>query len=137
MNTDKHRFGQRTNRHGDSSFLCPSTGHAGRSLQQHRALHGFGDVKVYRRAYWAERGRENIAAGLTWGGEPRRRPPAPELAEVHGVARKVIRNQQRAQRFMAQGLTWRGTKRKRRPVAHLVRVAWNEFRSQRDVGSNL
>lgn len=77
----------------------------------HPELHGFGDMKVYRRAYWQKRGRENVAAGLTWNGEPRKRQN--DLPRVHGTKRHVIRNQQRAEKFIAQGLTWRGTPRKR------------------------
>ena len=98
-----------------------------KTKRAHPELHGFGDQKVYDRAYWHKRGRENIAAGLTWHGEKRKRELRPDLAEVHGNARHVIKNQERAERFMAQGLTWRGTVRKKRsarvvtPVEQLYR----------------
>lgn len=80
----------------------------------HPELHRFGDAKVYQRAYWQKRGRENIAAGLTWNGQPRKRALRSDLAQVHGQPRHVRTNQQRAERFMAHGLTWRGTPRKYR-----------------------
>jgi hypothetical protein len=46
---------------------------------QHPELHGFGDVRVYDRAYRQKRAKQNMAAGLTWRGKPRKRPLRPEL----------------------------------------------------------
>jgi hypothetical protein len=94
----------------------------------HPELHGFGDQKVYRRAYWQKRGQENMAASLTWGGGKRRRETRPDLATIHGTRRHVIRNQERAERFMAQGLTCRGTPRKRKPANPLFEL-WKTERA--------
>jgi hypothetical protein len=81
--------------------------------RQHPELHGFGDSKVYDRAYNQKRGKENMAAGKTWRGHQRKRPVRPELEGLHGNKRHAIVHQMRAEKFMAQGLNWRGQPRKR------------------------
>lgn len=99
-------------------------------MNKYPALHSFGDQKIYRRAYWAWRGKLNIEAGLKWNGEDRIRKIDLTLLSVHGNKRRAIRNQQRAERFMAEGKTWRGTIPKRRPIAKKVKANWEKFRAE-------
>lgn len=90
---------------------------------QHPELHGLGNTRLYDRAYRQKRGRENVAAGLTWRGNPRKRPLRPELDGLHGTPRHVRVNQLRAQAFMAQGLNWRGKTRKYSVRTDLTEIA--------------
>jgi hypothetical protein len=103
------------------------------SLNRHPELRGFGDAKTYRRVYWQKRGRENIAAGLTWNGTPRHRVQRPDLAGLDRTARHTKTNQERAERFMARNLTWRGKPYKRklsRATALNVEQSWKQLRAE-------